>query len=123
MVIALIAWWYGAGWSLAATRYMKRVATSLEFFSVGLLLRTLFDPFRQIGMEGGGQSLDAQFRAWGDRAFSRMVGFIMRTMVIIFGLTIAGVLFVVGLVQIALWPLVPLVPVVGVWLAATGFEL
>lgn len=116
MVIALISWWYGAGWSRLVRQCGGRVRGCLEFFSVQLLLRTLFDPFRQIGTDGAGQSLDAQVRAWGDRMFSRLVGFAVRSMVIIFGFTIATALLVASAVQIIAWPFVPALPLVGFWL-------
>lgn len=94
----------------------KRIRTSLEFFSVPLLVRTLFDPFRQIGADGAGQSLDAQVRAWGDRMFSRMVGFVVRSMVILFGITVTAAMLIVSALQILAWPFVPALPLIGVWL-------
>ena len=116
MIMALISWWYGAGWSRVARQCGGRVTAGLEFFSVPLLLRTLFDPFRQIGTDGAGQSLDAQVRAWGDRTFSRLVGFMVRSMVIVFGVTVVIALLVLSVLQILLWPFVPALPLIGFWL-------
>lgn len=116
MIMALILWWYGAGWSRLMHQCSGRILSSLEFFSVSLLLRTLFDPFRQIGTDGSGQSLDAQVRAWGDRMFSRMVGFMVRSMVIVFGLSVAATLTLVSMLQILAWPFVPAAPLIGFWL-------
>lgn len=96
----------------------------LESFSVELLARTLFDPFRQISaaqVRGGG--LDAQLRAMGDRAFSRVFGAVVRTLFIVLGLLAALLAGVIGVLQLVLWPLVPLMPLIGIGLAVLGLTL
>ncbi len=99
---------------MAASRAMQRVQHAMDFFSVPLLLRTLFDPFRQIGTDiSYGRSLDAQLRAWGDRVFSRLVGAVVRTAVIFFGVSTALLLLIVGFVTVIVWPLLPLAPIIG----------
>lgn len=118
MVTALLRWWYGAGWARQAQLLAKRVDGVLEFFSIGLLAKTLFDPFRQIGAGSVRGSLQVQFQAWLDRTFSRFVGFFVRSTMIFVGLLcIVGVL-VMGIVQLVCWPLVPFLPVIGIGLSA-----
>jgi hypothetical protein len=89
------------------------VVGALEFFSVKLLLGTLFDPFRQIDAGGVRGALQVQMRAFFDRTFSRFVGFFVRTAVILFGLTVACTILIVGVVQLLVWPLLPVLPVIG----------
>lgn len=119
--MALVSWWYGAGWSGLAKRMTKRIDSTLQFFSIGLLLKTLFDPFRQIGAGHVKGPLAVQFRAWGDRAFSRGVGFTVRTTVIFFGLIQVLFITLYGLLQLLLWPVIPLLPLVGAGLLLTGW--
>jgi hypothetical protein len=121
MLQALFSWWYGAGWADLGRRVGQRIDSSLAFFSVGLLARTLFDPFRQIDAGTVRGPIGLQFRAWVDRTFSRFVGFFVRSTMILFGLVVAAMLGVVGIIQLLLWPLVPFLPIVGLGLMLVGW--
>lgn len=123
LALALFSWWYTTAWKGVAARLTQRLDRTLSFFSVGLLLRTLFDPFRQIaaGQVRGG--LDAKFRAWADRTFSRFVGAFMRTIFILIGIVLAIGVFIFGVVQIVLWPLVPLLPLIALAGITQGWAL
>lgn len=121
ILVETAAWWYAAGWAALARRAGRRVKTTLGYFSVGLLAKTLFDPFRQIDAGRARGSLQAQWHAFGDRLVSRIIGAGVRTVVIFAGLVSALVIGVVGLVQLVIWPLVPLLPIIGIALAAMGW--
>ncbi len=95
----------------------------LEAFSVALLLRTLFDPFRQISAGQTGRTFDAQVRALGDRAFSRVFGAVIRSIFILVGLVGAALAGLVGVVMVIVWPFVPVLPFAGIALAALGVKL
>lgn len=124
MLLATIAWWYTAGWTGLAARIGHRIDRVMESFSVTLLLGSLFDPFRQIDAGGlHGASFDAQLRAFGNRLFSRVFGAVVRTLFICIGLFVALLVAIVGVMQLVMWPLVPLFPVVGLVLAAVGVTL
>ena len=47
-LVGIFQWWYGAGWRRHMQRVGLGVLRTADFFSIGLLVRTLFDPFRQI---------------------------------------------------------------------------
>lgn len=111
---ALFSWWYGPGWSQLAERVLLRARRALGFFSVGLLLRSLFDPFRQIDASGVRGSMQVQMRAFFDRSFSRVVGFFLRSTMIIFGTIVALFILISGAVQLILWPLLPAFPLLGI---------
>jgi hypothetical protein len=110
LIIALFSWWYTAGWAQLARRASTRIGGMLEFFSVGLLLRSLFAPFRQISVGRVQGSLNTQLRAWADRQVSRGIGAMVRLAVIGFGLLATILMVVVSVVLLVLWPLVPFVP-------------
>lgn len=114
VVVALFSWWYGTGWARAAKRVGGRMRLVLETFSVALLLRTLFDPFRQISAGQVRGSFDTQLRALGDRLFSRLFGAVVRSIFIFIGLMGALLAGIMGLVELVVWPLVPLFPIIGV---------
>ncbi|MET0979649.1 MAG: hypothetical protein ABWX90_00140, partial [Candidatus Saccharimonadales bacterium] len=47
-VIGTLSWWYGAGWRQRLAMLRERLANTIDYFSIDLLARTLFSPFRQI---------------------------------------------------------------------------
>jgi hypothetical protein len=93
-------------------RAVLRIAGVLDFFSIGLLLKSLFAPFRQISVGRVQGSLDTKMRAWADRQISRGIGAMVRLAVIFFGLLATLMMVIVGVALLILWPLVPIVPFV-----------
>lgn len=82
-------------------------------FSVSILLKTLFAPWRRITTEGG-RSMQEQSRALLDNVISRLVGFTIRFFVIIAALVTMVVLVVFGAVFVIGWPLAPPLVVLSV---------
>ncbi len=122
--IALFSWWYTTAWKGIAHSIDTRFHSALNFFSVGLLLRTLFDPYRQIAaVKGKGMNIDAQFRAWADRSFSRMVGAVLRSIFICTGLLAAFFVVLFGVLQMILWPLIPALPLIALLGMGLGWSL
>ncbi len=121
LVVSLLSWWYTAGWAQLARRSVLRVAGVLEFFSVGMLAGSLFAPFRQISAGKVRGSLDTQMRAWADRQISRGIGAMVRLAVILFGLVATLLMAIVAAALLALWPFVPVMPLVVVFVV-TGLQ-
>lgn len=121
IMLALFSWWYGQGWGRLAHRVGQRTGDVLGFFSVGTLAATLFAPFRQIsaGQVQGDPSM--QMRAFFDRLFSRFFGAFLRSIMIVIGLLAALFSGLFGIVQIAVWPFIPFLPVIGIVLMSIGW--
>lgn len=111
---ALISWWYSTGWLGQVSRVRAYLARVADFFSIPLLLKTLFQPFRQIDSDSRGKSLDAALRAWADRTVSRFIGAMIRLVMIVLGSVWWVLSAVAGLVTCLVWPVLPVLPVVGV---------
>ena len=92
-----------------------------DYFSVDLLLKTLFSPWRQISAAKVSGNVEIQLRALFDNLVSRVIGATVRTIVMVIGSATLVVMSFIGLVRIALWPLVPILPVVFVLLAMMGW--
>jgi hypothetical protein len=106
MILELLSWWYGPGWLQAIHRIYKWATDVERAFSAGLLLRTLFAPWRRI-VSFSGRSLDAKLRDAMDNFISRLVGACVRFFVLIAaGAAIVGATLFGVFVAIA-WPLVP----------------
>lgn len=121
--LALVSWWYTTAWRALARRIEQRLSRALDFFSVGLLLRTLFDPFRQIAAVKGRGNVNEQFHAWIDRTFSRFVGATVRGLFIIIGTIVTFFLLLIGMLQMVVWPLIPLLPIIALLGLTQGWTL
>lgn len=89
---------------------LKKLAARLRniwyVFSVPTLLRTLFAPWRRI-ITYPAKGMGPMMRAMLDNFISRLIGFIVRCLVILaatFGFFLTAI---VGMVCVVLWPFVP----------------
>ena len=98
----LLQWWYVGGWRIFASGLRNRLRNTADLFSIGILFKTLFAPFRQISAVGDGAS---RWQAFLDRLFSRMVGGVVRLLIIQAGIITLVFQAIVGvlLVIICLW--------------------
>lgn len=97
-----------------------RIQGVLGFFSVGLLLGSLFAPYHQISAGRAPGNIQAELQAFGDRLFSRVIGAVVRLMLIFTGLAVALLVAILGLILIVAWPLLPIAPLLGVFLMQAG---
>lgn len=112
-IVGLLSWWYGAGWVAEARRVRERIASIADYFSIDLLARTLFSPFRQISAGRVDGPLAIKWRAFVDRLISRIIGALMRTILIVIGIVSITVAAVIGCISLVIWLAVPVLPFVG----------
>ena len=62
-LVGIFQWWYGNGLLQYIRQSFLGVLRTADFFSVGLLLKTLFNPFRQISAAPVGGDLSVQLSA------------------------------------------------------------
>lgn len=116
-----MSWWYGDGWRGRAKMIAGRISRMNDYFSVGLLLSTLFSPFRQISAGSIDGPIGAQLRALGDKLISRMIGAIIRSFMIIFGLVVIVLQSIIGVIVLIFWLVIPLFPVIGLLVMVIGW--
>lgn len=119
LAIGWITWWYGAGWKQLCSKMIALAGFVVHTFSVPLLLRTLFAPWRRI-ISYGDDSFIAGLRAGLDNLISRFVGFGVRVIVLLTSLLALTAIVVVGIFTIILWPLLPFL---GAFLILRGLFL
>lgn len=103
-------WWYSRGFVELLNKLAQLISGIWRKFSVPILLRTMFEPWKRI-VEGAGGSIQDKAQALVDNLISRFVGFSIRLISIITALILVLVVSLLGLVLVVAWPLAPvLVP-------------
>ena len=121
LFVGLLTWWYSAGLLQAIERVKAYLASVYDYFSIDLLLRSLFAPFRQISAGSVDGPINVKLHAFFDRLFSRLIGAFMRTMLILIGIAWLLIVTVFGGAYVIGWLLMPIVPLVGMVLAMIGY--
>lgn len=120
-IAGMLLWWYGQGWRDAAMRVGRRLMNLEDYFSIDLLLKTFFSPFRQISAGKVQGALGVQMRAFFDRLISRLIGAMIRLFVMIIGLLALAIYAVIGAVILVIWAVIPLLPIAGIVLFVSGW--
>ena len=122
MLMAFISWWYSKGWLARAVTILDSLEKSIDYFSLPLLIKTWFAPFRQIdaGRLVNG-SIEQRFRKLVDRTFSRIIGAILRTVVKLAGVFYIALRALLGLLMLVFWAALPILPIVFVILTFSGW--
>lgn len=102
-IVGFLGWWYGAGWRARLQMVGERLLRVFDYFSLDLLVKTWFAPFRQIGTESAGRGFSEQLRAFFDQLVSRIIGAMVRTVMMIVGAITLIATAVVGLIVVILW--------------------
>lgn len=120
-LVGILTWWYGNGWRERVVMIGGRIASTNDYFSVGLLLSTLFSPFRQISSGSVDGPLISQLRGLVDKLISRVIGAIVRSFMIIFGLIVIIFQTIFGAIVLVFWAIIPLFPVLGLLMMVIGW--
>jgi hypothetical protein len=107
LVMAFLQWWYGPGWRDAGQSLAAKMRDTYLSFSVPILLKTLFAPWRRIITPAGG-ALDQRLRAVVDNTVSRFVGLMVRLMALAAAMVLLLLYAVFGGLLLVLWPAIPL---------------
>ena len=113
VIISLLSWWYSEGWLEQISLTRRSFIKLADKFSIGMLLKTLFAPFRQIsvGEQAGKTASLASVIA--DKLISRLVGSVMRLVMVFVGTGALIIYAIISVLRLAGWPLLPLAPVLG----------
>ena len=113
VIISLLSWWYSEGWLEQISLTKRSFIKLADKFSIGMLLRTLFAPFRQISVGEQAGKTASLTSVIADKLISRLVGSVMRLVMVFVG-TLALIIYaVISVLRLASWPLLPLAPVLG----------
>ncbi len=120
LFVSLFKWWYSDGLRQRARLMSSRLDGIIDYFSIDLLAKTLFQPFRQDSTGSIDGSLDVKLHAFADNMISRILGALIRTVILLFGLITIAFYTVMVLLSLVLWVVLPLVPLAGIILTVLG---
>ncbi len=116
----LLSWWYGHGWFWVLKGAVRQTHNINAAFSVGILLRTLFAPWKQIQSVASFQNF---LQTAVDNMISRLIGATVRSGMLLVAATATLLTMAGGVLVFLAWPLVPLL-IIGLPIAAVmGLEL
>jgi ATP-dependent Clp protease ATP-binding subunit ClpC len=100
-----LAWHYGNGMAGVVTLWKNGIEFFYHYFSIPVLLATLFTPFRRVYKVKQGSGFS--FQEWADRTsynlLSCVMGAIIRSAVIVTGIVCIVLVGLVGLLGVCLW--------------------
>jgi len=106
-MITYFSWWYGQEliflWK-SITIITRKIFHS---FSVGILIKTLFDPWKKDVLSAENASLDVKFQILIGNLVSRFVGAIVRLVTIFIGLSFTVISFIVMFIGLLVWFFMP----------------
>jgi hypothetical protein len=119
LFVEFFQWWYGDGWKQAFKGAFNLVNKVQLSFSLPVLLKTLFAPWKMI-VTPPGRSMEDKTRAMLDNLVSRTVGFVVRFFSLVAALVLVILAGTVGFSIAIAWPLIPILTVVSVFKGLVG---
>jgi hypothetical protein len=109
-LLDFFAWWYGDNFKRTQKIARYFLIKIWDNFSIGLLLKSLFAPWKQDVISSRGQPINIVFRIFMMNIFSRFVGFIVRSLVILIGLLISLGIAILAGAGLGIYFVVPFLP-------------
>ncbi len=107
-MITYLSWWY-AQEPIYLWRAVNVVSGKIiQAFSVPVLLRTLFDPWKRDIQRVENASLDVRYHIWVENMLSRLVGFVVRIFTILTGIMFSTFVFIFLTIVLLVWLLAPI---------------
>lgn len=110
LALEFFTWWYSQGWLRRWQGIGYHINKTARIFSIPVLIKTLFEPWRRI-VSYPGAGLSDHLRATIDNLFSRLVGLCVRVLVLVFAGLMLLFIALFGLASALVWPFLPLLVV------------
>lgn len=108
-MITYLIWWYVEEPPLILRSIGVVTKKIFSSFSIGILFRSLLDPWKRDVMYAENASLDVRFQIAMQNLLSRFIGFIVRFLTILVGLFCTVVVFLLMFLAILVWLLLPII--------------
>lgn len=115
-MLSLAYWHFGSALKQILIAWKNFLVFNFRYFSITLLLKTLFSHWRKYKTSyGRGFDAKTYARAFLENMISRILGAIIRIVIIIFGLIIEILIFFVGIFVFLFWLLMPFFVLFGLY--------
>lgn len=108
-MITYFYWWYYEEPKFLWHSILNVISKTFASFSVGLLLSTLFDPWKKDVIYVENASLDIRLRIMIENLISRFAGFLMRIFTIIAGFLVTIITILILITAFLAWLLMPVI--------------
>jgi len=110
IILVFWKWYYGEAMKNVLAAWRNFILFALNYFSIPLLLRTLFAPWkRDITRKPRGLDIKKLFDYLAFNLISRGLGFLVRVITILVGIVFLILVAVAGAIFFVLWLVMPLV--------------
>lgn len=116
----MLRWWYGAGWGWVSGLIKSGLRQINRVFAVSILCKTWFSPWKQITSTTPHQTF---FQRLADNTISRLIGFVIRTAILVVALAWTIISVGSGVILVIVWPLLPISPVMLLLLFLSGVSV
>jgi hypothetical protein len=123
IIFSYLKWHYSQSLKDAVSIWWNFLAFFYHFFSIGILTRTFFKPWRRMKeYYGEGLEIGKLLESFIVNSVLRGVGIVLRTVIILIGSTMEIFIFFSGIILILIWFFAPVIAadffVIGVYLLA-----
>lgn len=108
MVTGFFRWWYSEGIVQSGQIVLYAVNRITDFFSLPILIKTWTAPWKDDRLSADNASLSDQIKILELNFASRVIGFIVRTVVIGIVLLILAIVCIGAVIGLAIWLLIPI---------------
>ena len=120
-MVGLLSWWYGDGFFARIQSIKVRLEKVFDFFSILILIKTLFAPYKQISAGGNVDKSETWLQIIADKLISRFIGFFARIFLIIAGMIVIIFQLIFSVIVIIFWLILPIIPVAGLIMYVIGW--
>lgn len=108
--VQFIAWWIVETPRQIIFAWKNFLNYNLYYFSVGLLLKTLFSPWRRYEVRGGkGFDVGRHFESFVSNLIFRIIGAMLRSVLIVVGIILEIFILVFGAITLVSWMIFPVI--------------
>lgn len=104
-----ISWHYTRGFMEVILLFKNFSWFIWNFFSVKVLFKTLFYPFKRLDIKSRGFNPEAFFESLATNTLMRLLGFVLRSFFIILGIVTLIAFFLFSIIFIFVWTILPFV--------------
>ena len=120
VIIQYIGWHFREQPKAILRAWRNFLLFNLDYWSVALLLKTFFSPWRKYKYAYvKGFDMKKHFEVFTFNVFSRIMGAIMRTILIIIGILSEIFIFFAGIIVLLIWLFLPILILLGILYSIT----